>query len=477
MKVSKSIKKNIEYIKSICTNNDLVVRELFCGNKKINLVFLNEQVNDERLELYIIAPMINSKSSPKNLEEVKQKIISISETKDETDLDELIANIMKGNTILFLDGENNATICMTTKPAQRSVEEPPSSEVIYGPREGFVENIKTNLNLIRKRLPTTKLKIDELEVGRYTKSKVAICYIDDIADKKVVEKIKSRIETIDIDGILDTHYLTSYLEEKKNSIFKQVGKTEKPDIAVAKILEGRVAILVDASPVVLTLPFIFFEDLQNSDDYYQKSFRVSFTRFLRLIGLVFSIMLPGIYLAIQLYHYRIIPIKFLVTIMDSTQGITFSPFMEMLFVLILFDILFEASLRMPKYIGVAVSIVGAVVLGDTAVKAGLVSSPAVMIIALTGISFYTLPDETAQLGVLRLLFTLLGGMIGFIGIIIGSIMIIVYLVDFNAYGSPYLAPYSPYVKNDLEDGLYKKEIIAIKNRPESIPSKNKRRQK
>lgn len=477
MKVSKSVKSNVEYIKSLCTSNDLVVRDVFCGKKRVTLAFLNEQVNDERLELYIISPLIKSKITPKNLKDINQKIISICETKEQTDLDEVVIQILKGATAIFFAGEAVSTICMTTKHAQRSVEEPPSSEVVYGPREGFVESIKTNLNLIRKRLPTPKLKFDELEVGRYTKSKVTICYLDDIADKKIVEKIKSRIQTIEIDGILDAHYLTSYLEEKKNSIFKQVGKTEKPDIAVAKILEGRVAILIDASPVVLTLPFVFFEELQNSDDYYQKSFRVSLVRCLRLIGLIFSIMLPGIYLAIQLYHYRIIPIKFLVTIMDSTQGITFSPFMEMLFVLILFDILFEASLRMPKYIGVAVSIVGALVLGDTAVKAGLVSSPAVMIIALTGISFYTVPDQTAQLGVLRLLFTLLGGMIGFVGIVIGSIMIVVYLVDFNAYGAPYLAPYSPYIREDLEDGLFKLETISLKTRPKSIPNKNITRQK
>lgn len=477
MKVLKEIEKNIEYIKKICTNKDLVIRDIFCGGKKVCLVFLNELVNDERIELYIISPMVNSKVSPQKIDDINQKVISISETKCQNDIDELVNEIMKGNTVLFLENSNDALICMTIKSAQRSVEEPPSSEVVYGPREGFVESIKTNLNLIRKRLPTTELKIDELQVGRYTKNRIAICYLDTIADKKVVEKIKSRIETIDIDGIIDSHYLTSFLEEKKNSIFKQVGKTEKPDIAVAKILEGRVAILVDSSPVVLTLPFILLEDLQNSDDYYQKSFRISFVRCLRVIGLLFSILLPGIYLAIQLYHYRIIPIKFLVTIMDSTQGITFSPFMEMLFVLILFDILFEASLRMPKYIGVAVSIVGALVLGDTAVKAGLVSSPAVMIIALTGISFYTLPDETAQLGILRLLFTFLGGMIGFIGLVVGSIMVVVYLVDFNSYGSPYLAPYAPYIKQDLKDAVFKQETISLTTRPKSIPNKNYRRQK
>ncbi|MBQ8430456.1 MAG: spore germination protein, partial [Clostridia bacterium] len=275
---------------------------------------------------------------------------------------------------------------------------------------------------------------------------------------------------VDIDGVIDSQYLISFLEERKGSILKQVGKTEKPDIAVAKMLEGRIVILVDGTPIVLTLPFIFFEDLQNSDDYYQRSFRVSIKRFLRVVGLLFSILLPGGYVAIQLYHYRIVPLKFLVTIINSTQGIPFTPFLEMLFVIVLFEILFEASLRMPKYLGIAISIVGALVLGDIAVKAGLISSPAVMIIALTGISFYVVPEQASQLSVIRLLFTLLGGAFGIIGISLGSVFLLTYLVEFNAYGSPYLAPYSPYIKNDLKDGVFKKQTVALNTRPESIPN-------
>ena len=165
------------------------------------------------------------------------------------------------------------------------------------------------------------------------------------------------------------------------------------------------------------------------------------------------------------------------SIINSSQGIPFTPFLEMLFVIILFEILFEASLRMPRYIGMALSVVGALVLGDTAVKAGLISSPAVMIIALTGISFYTIPDQTSQISILRLLFTLLGGMIGLFGIIIGGCVLITYLVEFNGYGSPYLAPYAPYIKNDLKDGIFKQESISQNTRPYSIPNQKKVREK
>ena len=474
--VSANNKANVEYIKKSCKENkDLVVREFFCGKKNITILFLNEQADTEKIEKFIISPLINNKSTPKNYKDLQNKFLLVSEMQTETKIDKCVETLLKGNTLVFLQGETTATICVTISPAQRSVEEPPSSAVIYGPREGFVENIKTNICLIRKRLPTTSLKIEEMNIGRYTKNKVMVCYLDDVADSHVVKKIIQRLNKIEIDGILDAHYLISFLEEKKGSIFKQIGKTEKPDIAVAKMLEGRVAILVDNSPIVLTLPFVVLEDLQNSDDYYQRSFRVGIVRFLRVISLFMSILLPGLYVAIQLYHYRIIPLKFLVSIINSSQGIPFTPFLEMLFVIVLFEILFEASLRMPRYIGMALSVVGALVLGDTAVKAGLISSPAVMIIALTGISFYTIPDQTSQISILRVLFTLLGGVAGLFGIITGGTILVTYLVEFNGYSSPYLAPYAPYISEDLKDGIFKQEAISLDTRPKSIPNKKYKR--
>lgn len=439
--------------------------------------YLLEQADEQKLEKFLIEPLIKYNGKQKKLDKLLKGCICIADAEKINTFEDVNFNIMKGDAILLADGTKSAMRFGISKQEHRAIIEPPTSAVIFGPREGFIESIKVNTNLIRKRLPTTSLKLIELNLGRYTKTKVEIVYLNDIADKTVVEKIIERLKKIDIDGIIDSHYLTSYLEERPGSIFKQIGKTEKPDILVAKMLEGRVGILVDGSPIALTLPFVLIEELQNSDDYYQRSFRISIVRIFRLVGVLFSILLPGVYVAIQLYHYRIIPIKFLVTITNSTQTIPFTPFLEMLFVIVLFEILFEASLRMPKYLGVALSIVGALVLGDTAVKAGLVSSPAVMIIALTGISFYTVPDETSQLGVLRLLFTMLGGTIGLLGIIIGGMILVCYLGDFNAYKSPYLAPYAPFIKQDLKDGIFKRRTNVERTRPRSIPNQKIVKQK
>lgn len=478
MKIFKNFEKNCQYIKNANNQNkDLVAREFLCANKKVCVFYILEQVDDEKIEKCIIARMMNYAGKKIDINTLQKEVVSIGNMELVDDMDMALSELMKGNALVILEGSRQILKCSVSKPASRSVIEPPTSAVIFGPREGFVESTKTNVSLLRKRLPTSALVLEEMNVGKYTKTKITLGYLKDIADKKVVEKIKNRLQKISIDGIIDSQYLISFLEERKGSIFKQVGKTEKPDIAVAKMLEGRVVIFVDGSPVALTLPFVVFEDLQNSDDYYQRSFKVGLTRMLRLVGVLFSILLPGIYVAIQLFHYRVIPIRFLITIINSTQGIPFTPLLEMLFIVALFEILFEASLRMPKYLGIAISIVGALVLGDTAVKAGLISSPAVMIIALTGISFYTVPEETSQMSVLRILFTVIGGCFGMLGIIVAGLMLINYLVEFNAYGSPYLAPYAPYIKSDLKDGIFKKQTIALGSLPQSIPNQKRVRNK
>jgi spore germination protein KA len=358
---------------------------------------------------------------------------------------------------------------------KRNIMEPPTSTVLLGPREGFIEDVTTNFQLIKKRLVTSSLQEVNLKIGKYTQTQVKILYLNDIADEKIVTKIAKKLSQINIDGILDSFYLASFLEQKPNSIFKQVGQTEKPDVAVAKMLEGRVAILVDGSPIVLTLPFVLIEDLQSPDDYYQKNFRVTITRYIRLISILVSTLLPGLYLALLLYHYKIIPFNLLVTLSNSTANLPFGPFIEILFVIILFEVLYEANLRMPRHLGMALSIVGALILGDTAVQAGLISPGAVMIIALSGITAYTLPNETGQLSLLRLGFTFFAGMLSFYGICLFGVFLLLYLSNFNSYGSPYLAPIAPYIKSDLKDAVHKQNLLNLKTRPLSIKNKNKTR--
>jgi spore germination protein KA len=256
-------------------------------------------------------------------------------------------------------------------------------------------------------------------------------------------------------------------------MFKQIGNSEKPDIVAAKLLEGRVAIIVDGSPMVLTVPFIYIEDIQNSDDYYSNNKRASFVRWIRLISIFISILTPALYIAIILHHYKAIPLKFLITIINTTKGLPLTPFAEILFVLLLFEILYEASLRMPKYLGMALSIVGALILGDTAVKAGLISPPAVMIVAISGLSIYCIPDQAPQLYLLRLLYTFAGGVLGLFGIIALSIFFLMYLNDFDSYGGAYFAPIAPLVFDDLKDSLVRTNIKGFKTRPKSI---NRRQQ-
>jgi len=399
---------------------------------------------------------------------LKENVLSNNEVTEFSNLDDAIEKLLQGNCLILVDNSEVILGCDIEKITVRAVAEPPTSVVIKGPREGFNESLKYNLAMIRQRSKSEDLVVTTLEIGKVTSTQVAVVYFNSLADKRNVKQILKRLKSIDIDGIVDSHYLVSYLQKNPKSLFKQVGDTEKPDVLVGKMLEGRIGILVDGSPIALTLPFILIEDLQNSDDYYSQPIRVTFVRVLRLVGVILAVLLPGVYVALEKFHYKILPTEFLVTIMNTTQGIPFSPLIELLFVVLLFEILYEANLRMPQYFGMAMSIVGALILGETAINAGLVSPPAVMIVALSGITFYIIPSQAAQFSILRLLALVIGASIGLYGILIFCVFLISYLSSFDSYNSAYLAPTSPFVREDQKD-YFKREIIKdMKFRPRSV---------
>lgn len=407
---------------------------------------------------------------------IAKEILYSGELNLTSDLNEIIKKLTRGEKVLLIENEEVVILINTKKLEKRAIVEPPNNNVIRGPREGFVEDINTNLNLIKKRLVTTDLKIETLELGRFTKNKVAILYLTKIANKKIVKKIKKRLEEIDLDGIIDSYYLQDFLEEKPNSIFKQIGFTEKPDILVGKMLEGRVSILVDGSPVALTIPFLLIEDLQSSEDYYTENNKVTFIRILRIIGVLISITLPGLYISLQLYHYKALPLKFLVTIINSSQNIPMPPAVEVLFAFFMFEILYEASVRTPKSLGSSFNIIGALILGDTAIKSNLASAPTIMIVALSSIAIYLIPDSTNVVRLLRFGITLMGTILGIVGICVGLIFVIGYLCDFDSYGADYLSPIAPYTKGDFKDFFFKGNIKNMKKRPDAFSQKNVTRQ-
>ena len=461
--------------KALSSPADLTKRTVLFCRQKVDVVFINELTDPEKIEDTILRSIneFNQKCTMPLDKFLREQVLSTQELVDIPDVKTAVEKILKGYAIVCIGDKMLGVDCELI--TGRVVAEPPTSAVVKGPREGFVESAKVNLALIRKRLATPDLCVENQTVGKYTQTDVYVLYINSIADKKVVKEIVDKIKKIQIDGIIDSSYIADFLCTKKGTLFKQVGHAEKPDIVTAKLLEGRVAIVVDGSPFVLTLPYILFEDLQNSQDYYESHVHSNFLRALRIGGVILAFLLPGMYLALQLYHYKIFPIDFLVSILNSTQGIPFSPFTEILFIILLFEILYDASLRMPRHLGMALSIVGALILGDTAVQAGLVSPPAVMLVALSGLTFYIVPGQSEQLSELRLIFVFAGAVLGLFGIMLASIVMISHLSDFDAYGASYLAPIAPYHSQDLQDWVYRKEIRDMRTRPFSILPKTKNR--
>ena len=469
------VEENLNYYKSKLNNSfDVCTRKLKVGQTEIGMIFIKSMMDKEIFVNSVMSPLQDyDKKEKVTFKILENEILKIFELERVETEDDVITKLTQNNLIIFLEGEKCALVTDMEKAPVRTPAEPPTSSVIRGPREGFVEDIKSNIALLRLRFKTEKLCIKNFEVGRYTKTKVCLFSLKGMADENLIKKISKKLESIDIDGIVDSHYILSFLQEGRGLLFKQIGATEKPDIVAAKMLEGRIAIMVDGSPIVLTLPFVFLEDLQASNDYYSNPLYVTFMRIIRALGIVLTCILPGVFLSFRLYHYKALPLKYLITVTNSTQGLPFSPFIEMVFILILFQILYEVSLRLPRYLGIATSIVGALILGDTGVKAGLISSPAVIIIAMSMIAVYTVPDQAPQLTVLRVIFIFLGGTLGLLGVVAGMIYFINEMNALNFYDTPYLAPFSPKINSDLKDALTKASITDMCERPKVTKTKNK----
>ncbi len=452
---------------------EFLTRKMDCG-KQVTAVSLETMCSDDKINQYVVKPLLCFGRAD-SLKLIEKKLSFGVAVRKEPNFFAAVNDFTNGYTLIFLEDEDGCIAVDTRIDKGRTVAEPPTSIVMHGPREGFVEDLKVNMTLLRKRLKTPAFKTVTLSVGKYTNTAVAVCYLEGVADKSLVDRIAQRVSAIRTDGILDSSYLARYLDPNRTFLFHRVGNTEKPDIAVGKLLEGRVVLVVDGSPMVLTLPYLYIEDIQSPGDYYDNSVVTSVSRILRFISILASVLLPSIYVCLQMYNYQIIPLKFLITILNSTESIPFSPLMEMLLVLIVFDILREANLRMPTAVGISLSLVGAIVLGDAAVKAGLFGAPAVMIGALSGIGLFTMPDNTLILSLLRLAITFIGGTMGLLGVILAMLTIIVYLVSLENYRTPFLAPYAPDVQNDRQDAVLQKSLVKMKKRPRSVPNENKTR--
>ena len=474
MIIGKDLLKNKKILKALLCSDDVIFFEFTAGSKNALAVYVDSITDKETLGLQVIFPLKNANVS----QSVKKlaKTITCANVKTVTEIKEAANEVLNGSTVILIDGKAGGFAADVKKFDVRAIAEPPTELAIRGPRNGFIESIKTNLSLVRRYLKTTALKIETTEIGKYSSTTVAIMSIDGITDPSLVKKIKNKLENVKIDGIPDSSYVSKILYERKNSLFKQVGSTERPDVLIERMLEGRIGILVDGSPFALTLPYLLIEDFQTAEDYYISHYRANLVRALRVLAIFLSVFLPGLFVAAQLFHLQLIPLNFLLTIVNSIKGIPLSPSLEMFFLLLIFEILNETSIRMPKYVGMALAVVGALVLGETAVNAGLVSTPAVLIMAMSGISIYTVPELTETTSILRFIVLLIAGSIGGYGIVLTEAFLTCYLCASENYGVPYVAPYSPLILNDLQDGIYMSDVTSMPFRPQALNAKNKRRQ-
>jgi len=409
------------------------------------------------------------------LDKLTKEIISAANVYQNAKLESIIQDLLAGSTVLFVSDFNKAIIIDTSKSTERSVEEPENEKVISGPREGFTENISTNIMLIRKKLQTSNLKLKFKELGKETKTKICICYLQNIAHKKIVEEVERRINKIHMDAVLDANYLQEFIKDTPATPFKTVGVTERPDVIVGKLLEGRVAILCDGTPVAITLPFVFAEYFNINEDYYSNFYYASFNRIMRWIGFFLASSVPAIYVALVTFHQEMIPTQLLLSISGSRQNVPFPTFVEAVLMLFVFELLRETSVRMPSVIGQTISIVGALVIGQAAVEAKLVSAPMIIVSALTGITSYIIPRMQGEMIIIRVIFLFSAAFIGLYGYLFAVIGMFIHLASLRSYGIPYMVNIGTFKKSDAKDTMIRAPWKKMKSRPNLVVQKNRKR--
>jgi len=467
-----AVKARLDEIFSGCS--DFIHREISCGKDgliKLLVAYIDGYVDKRVLNQDVIHPILNFLSNTELhegghiYERLKECIVINNDIKEANDMQQAVDGIVSGEALLFVDGADKALVMGVKAPQGRQVEEPNTETSLRGAREGFVEDLLTNTTLIRKRIKNPNLKLEMMHLGKQTKSSICICYIKGIANEEIVREVKERLQKIKTDAILDTGIIEQYISDGRLSIFPTVGNTEKCDKLAGKLLEGRVAILCDGTPYVLTVPYLFIESIQATDDYYDHAYFASFMRLLRLMSLVVSNLLPGMYVALVGFHHSVIPFKLMITLAASRQGIPFSPIVEAFLMIIAFEFLREAGIRMPRPIGEALSIVGAIVLGEASVSAGIASNLMVIIIAITAVCSFVVPPLIRSTMLMRFAFLVAANFLGFLGIAFVIVVTFIYLCRLRSFGVPYMAPFSPLTLYDLKDSFIVVPIWAMVTRP------------
>lgn len=457
--IPNDINQTLENIKYAFGNSpDVIIRIFEFGNNpqvRTAVVYLDGFTDKQLINDFIDRNFMDNTFSNNPFNFFLDRASAISQAVIYKSWNELLQTVLNGDIIILIDGYAEAIAVSARGGEWRSVSEPTTQVVVRGPKDGFTESLSTNISLIRRRIKSPNLWLEMMKIGTVTQTDVAIVYIKGIADEQLVGEVKHRLKNIITSSVLESGYIEEYIQDHTFTPFPTVFNTERPDAAAGNLLEGRIAVLVDGSPFTLILPTIFVQFFQSPEDYYQRHDVALMMRLVRYLSFFILMLGPSVYIAATTFHYEMVPTPLLISLVGQREGLPFPAFFEALIMEITFEILREAGIRMPRAVGQAVSIVGAIVLGTAAVEAGIVTAAMVIFVALTGIASFATPSYNLAVSarIIRFAFMIFAAMFGFYGISIGLIMLTAHLNSLKSFGVPYLSPMSPFVPGHQKDAL------------------------
>ena len=481
-KIEKNAKKIVQKVKTLYGNSpDVNSRIINIKGKNVGIIFLESSSQASTVSDFIIKGTLYTKENKnifQNIFEALKNNLFNSQLFIINDFNEFPYYLSSGFTIITVDDSDKAIVMETRAQLDRGVTESSSEPILRGSKDSFTESHSKNLGLIRKRIKDPNLWFNELKLGRRTKTRISIAYINGIADPQKFKKIKERLNKIDIDGVLDSGNIRDYLIKQK-SIFPQIHSTERPDVVSQALLEGKIVIFVENCPFTLILPTVFIDYLHTSEDEYQKAENITFTRVLRVIALIITVFTPAIYIAITTYDQNTIPDKLLISLAIQREGVPFPTTFEIILLTAIFEILRESDIRSPNSMSAAMSIVGALVLGQAAVDAGIVSPITVIVVAFTSICSLIFTDIDFMNGIRawRFIFILAASFLGIIGILSFAIIWLIKLASLENLNTSFLAPFAPFYKEEQLNTIYHAEEDKLITRPKYISTLNPHRQR
>ncbi|MFD0694175.1 spore germination protein [Paenibacillus sp. GCM10027628] len=452
---------------------DFCAEEISIGGKEAVAYWLTTMTDSKEITGKIIQPFLSmnetyiSDMNDSTLSIICKEYIRTSQYQILDHLDQTIKEILTGNVVILLSGSNKAISITIGLSQVRSIDEPSTQTIIRGPKDSFIESAETNLSLIRRRIKNAGLKFQKYTIGTETGTTVYLAYMDGIINKEILAEIQKRLNKTNSNAIFDSGTLEEYIVDKTLTPFPLIYNSERPDSIAAHLISGKAAIIVDGSPFVLSMPAVFSDFFQVSEDYYQPFMMSSFVRCLRYVAFLIALLFPAIFISIMTYHHELIPTELLVSISSQREALPFPSVVEILIMEITFEILREAGIRMPRAVGPTVSIVGGLVIGQAAVEAGVISSIMVIIVAITAISSFVSPIYSLSVStrLLRFILIILGTIIGLYGVILGLIILLAHMCSLRSFGVPFMAPFAPLILEEQDDVIIRFPAWSLKKRP------------